>query len=45
MSILNKNDKIAIVACSNGQPIANKFKIDNLLELLKKLSLNPICSN
>ena len=30
MSILNKNDKVAIVACSNGQPIANKSKIDSL---------------
>ncbi|WP_196001425.1 S66 peptidase family protein [Clostridium sp. 1001271B_151109_B4] len=45
MSILNKNDKVAIVACSNGQPIANKSKIDNLLETLKQLNLNPICSN
>ena len=27
MSIVNKNDKIAIVACSNGQPIANKSKL------------------
>lgn len=45
MSILNKNDKVAIVACSNGQPIANKSKIDNLLETLKQLKLNPICSN
>ena len=35
MSILNKNDKIAIVACSNGQPIANKLKIENLLDTLK----------
>ena len=45
MSILNKNDKVAIVACSNGQPIANKSKIDNLLETLKQLNLNPICSS
>lgn len=45
MSILNKDDKVAIVACSNGQPIANKPKIDNLLETLKQLNLNPICSD
>ena len=45
MSILNKNDKISIVACSNGQPLCNKNKMENLLETLKALGLNPICSD
>ena len=44
MCILKKDDHIGIVACSNGQPLCNKNKIENLLETLKTLDLNPICS-
>ena len=45
MSIFNKNDKIAIVACSNGQLLSYKEKIDILLSELNKLGLIPICSD
>lgn len=45
MSIFNKNDKIAIVACSNGQLLSYKEKIDILLSELNKLGLTPICSD
>lgn len=44
MSILNKNDKVAIVACSNGQSLNNKPKIQILLETLNSIGLEPICS-
>lgn len=44
MGILKNGDNIGIVACSNGQPLANKSKIENLLLQLKSLNLNPICS-
>ena len=45
MPILSKDDKVAIIACSNGQPLSNKLKIENLLDTLKTIGLNPICSN
>lgn len=45
MCILKKGNYIGIIACSNGQPLCNKNKIENLLETLKDLDLNPICSN
>lgn len=44
MCLLKKGDHIGIVACSNGQPLANNNNIENLLETLKALNLNPICS-
>ena len=44
MCILKKGDHIGIVACSNGQPLTNKNKIESLLLQLKNLNLNPICS-
>ena len=44
MCILKKGDHIGIVACSNGQPLANNTKIESLLLQLKNLNLNPICS-
>lgn len=44
MSILNINDKVAIVASSNGQSLTNKSQIENLLQVLKELGLTPICS-
>lgn len=44
MSLLNINDNIAIVACSNGQPLSNKFQIELLIKTLKNLKLNPILS-
>ena len=44
MSILNINDKIAIVACSNGQPSVNKPQIELLLQTIKEIGLIPICS-
>lgn len=45
MSILNINDKIGIVACSNGHPKNNQAQIETLLCELKSLGLNPICSD
>lgn len=44
MCILKKGDHIGIVACSNGQPLANNTKIKSLLLQLKNLNLTPICS-
>ena len=44
MSLLNINDTIAIVACSNGQPLLNKPQIELLIKTLKDLGLNPILS-
>ena len=44
MCILKRGDHIGIVACSNGQPLANNTKIESLLLQLKNLNLNPICS-
>ncbi|MEN8078226.1 S66 peptidase family protein [Clostridioides difficile] len=44
MSILNINDKVAIVTCSNGQPVKNKPQIELLIETLNKLGLTSICS-
>lgn len=45
MSILNINDKIAFIACSNGQPSINKPQIEFLLQTVKELGLTPICSD
>lgn len=42
--MLNIGDKIALVACSNGQPLYNKEKIDELIEILRKIGLNVVCS-
>ena len=39
MPILSKDDKVAIIACSNGQPLSNKLKIENLLDTLKTIGL------
>lgn len=39
MSLLNINDTIAIVACSNGQPLLNKPQIELLIKTLKDLGL------
>lgn len=44
MNILKNGDSIGIIACSNGQPLTNKNKIESLLLQLKSLNLNPICS-
>ncbi|WP_297714005.1 S66 peptidase family protein [Clostridium sp.] len=44
MCLLKKGDHIGIVACSNGQPLTNKPKIDLLIENLKNLGLDTICS-
>ena len=44
MAILSRNDKVAIVACSNGQATSYKEKIDLLLNELNSIGLIPICS-
>lgn len=36
--------KVAITCLSNGQLISNKEKVNRLLEKLKNIGLNPICS-
>lgn len=43
--MLNKNDKVGIVACSNAQLRSYKDKIDNLLNTLQLIGLNPIISD
>ncbi|MBC5624828.1 LD-carboxypeptidase [Clostridium sp. NSJ-49] len=45
MSLLQKGDKVGIVACSNGQSLLNKERINELLKTLKSMDLNPICSD
>lgn len=45
MSLLQKNDKVGIVACSNGQSQLNQESINKLIETLKSMDLTPICSN
>lgn len=42
--MLKIGDKVAIVGCSNAQSISNKDKIENLIETLKKIGLQPVCS-
>lgn len=42
--MLHPGDKIGIVCCSNGQPVSNKGKIEELLESLKSIRLEPVCS-
>lgn len=41
---MNKNRKVGIIGCSNGQPIKNRAKIEGLLQTLKKIGLNPLSS-
>ncbi|MGM9978477.1 MAG: S66 peptidase family protein [Clostridium sp.] len=43
--MLLKNDKIAIVACSNAQPLCNKEKINELEEVIKDIGLIPVFSD
>ena len=45
MSLLKKHSKVGIVACSNGQSLLNQGNINKLIETLKSMDLNPICSN
>lgn len=45
MSLLQKGDKVGIVACSNGQSLLNTERINELLEILKSMDLIPICSD
>ena len=40
--MLNKNDKIALVCCSNGQRISNKNKLEKLNETMKEIGLEPV---
>ena len=44
MSILSINDKVGIVANSNGQPKTNESQINNLISVLKSIGLVPVCS-
>lgn len=43
--MLNKGDEIGIVGCSNGQLKSYKEKIDLLLEKIREIGLNPVCSD
>ncbi|MGX7111905.1 S66 family peptidase [Gemella cuniculi] len=42
--MLNKNDKIAIVVCSNGKKIEDKNKLKKLERVLKNMDLIPVFS-
>lgn len=42
--MLNFNDKVAIVCCSNPQSYSNKEKVQELVETLKVLGLSPVLS-
>lgn len=39
---MKKGSKVAIVACSNGQPQKNREKLDKLYSTLSELSLTPV---
>lgn len=43
--MLLRNDKIAIVACSNAQTLSNKEKINELEEVIKDIGLVPVFSD
>ena len=43
--MLEKNNKVALVVCSNGKARQDKIKLDKLEEALKSLGLIPIYSN
>lgn len=45
MYLLQKGDKVGIVACSNGQSPLNQESINKLIETLKSMDLTPVCSN
>lgn len=42
--MLKPGDKVAIVACSNAQPITYKPKIEELLKTMESLGIIPVCS-
>lgn len=42
--MLKKGDKIAIVGCSNAQKLTYKENIDNLIEIIRNIGLEPVCS-
>ncbi|MDF2613249.1 MAG: LD-carboxypeptidase family protein [Clostridia bacterium] len=44
MPLLNKGDKVALVGCSNAQPFSNRTRNEEVLEVLRGLSLEPILS-
>ena len=44
MSLLNKGDKVGIVACSNGQSLSYEDRINELLDILNSMSLEAICT-
>ena len=43
--MLNIKDKVAIVGCSNAQLKTAKPNIDKLVEVLKSIGLQPVCSD
>lgn len=43
--MLNIKDKVAIVGCSNAQLKTAKPNIDKLVEVLKSMGLQPVCSD
>ncbi|WP_294342576.1 S66 peptidase family protein [uncultured Clostridium sp.] len=45
MHMLNIKDKVAIVGCSNAQLKTAKPNIDKLVEVLKSMGLQPVCSD
>ena len=43
--MLEINNKVALVVCSNGKAREDKIKLDKLEEILKSLGLVPVYSN
>ena len=42
--ILNRNDKIALVVCSNGKNIEDEDRLQKLEDILVEMNLVPIFS-
>lgn len=42
--MLEQGDKIGLVGCSNGQPVANLEKVKNLVQILEGMGLEVVCS-
>ncbi|MDT8718829.1 hypothetical protein IAI10_19430 [Clostridium sp. 19966] len=43
--LLKKSDKIGIVGCSNAQPLRYKNKLEELLNILRNMGLEPVVSD
>jgi muramoyltetrapeptide carboxypeptidase LdcA involved in peptidoglycan recycling len=41
---MERGSKVAIVCCSDGQPLSQEHRINKLIEVLKQIGLEPVCS-